>query len=179
MVFFDQLNMGIFNTVQYSQELQDDGWFSKIEAAADVCRGPSRWLADECRGVFLRLSGKAYTVTYVDNVVTKTNEIYWEEEEPRLTEGSQKIMRIVLGLFLSLLGQVLALPLMGIAYFSEEIRLKHKMTVKELTDEERQKLKDLIDKRQELAKERQGCEPISCFLFSIWSLLCYLVCCKK
>lgn len=158
--------MGIFNTVQYYSEIQDDGWSSYAESAANVCRAPGRWLAAEFWG-----GGKSYVVTRSDKIDNCFNV---NEAKLAQSEGWRKVARIVMGLALSIPGEILAIPLMGFAFTSEEIKLKHKVTVTQLTQEESARLASLIDERQKLAKERQGCEPISCcLLFSI----CYLLCC--
>lgn len=179
---FNHLNVEMFNTVQYHPALKDDSWIGKLEAAADVCRGPSRWVAAEFFGW-----GKTYIVGYMlppkagedEKVENVLNFGVQEEEDLPVVTGMQKAMRIALGIILSVPGQILAVPLTAIIYCcSEEIRLKHTIAVRKLSDEEQQKLAELIMKRQELAKERQGCEPISCALWTICSLLCYLVCCK-
>lgn len=166
--------MGFFKTVQYAQELEDDSWLSKFEAAADVCRAPYRWLESEWNSE----NGKKYLMTCYDAQGLLSDELHVKEVGSKITQGIQKVMRVVAGLLFSLPGQIVAIPLMAVAYSSEEIRLKHKIAVRNLSDDEKQKLEELIDKRQELAKERQGCEPVSCLLFSICCLLCYLVCKK-
>lgn len=166
MNFLNRFDVGFFNTVQYDSDLKDDSWFSKFENAADVCRAPARWFATEAWG-----GGKTYTV----NVIDDKGEFACEEVESKAAQGAQKAIRIGLGVLLGIVGQVLALALMGVAFISEEIRLKHKISVRTLSDDEQQKLNDFVNKRQELAKERQGCEPVSCLLCSICCLLCCLV----
>lgn len=154
---------GFFNKVYYVDEIKDNGWLSQFETAADICRAPSRWVATE-----LWNGSKVY-------------EMDLDFHEPRnesQTEGIRKVIRVVLGLILAIPGQLLAIPLMGIAFLSEEIRLKHKVMVVELSKEEADKLQELITQRVNLAKEKQGCEPISCLLVSICLLLCCLVCKK-
>lgn len=169
MAFSLVTSRAFFSTVQYEQELADDSWLSKFESAADVCRAPSRWVAHECWG-----EGKKYIVTYHSDPTEFVN----HEIDQKTSSGIQKVLRIVIGLILSVPGQIVAIPLMAIAYCSEETRLKHKTTVVKLTDEEKGKLAELIQKRQILARERQGCEPFSivCLLCSICCLLCCLVC---
>lgn len=179
MDFSTRFNTGFFNTVQYDSDLQDDSVFSRLEAAADVCRAPSRWVATE-----IWSGGKTYTIHHIkeDDEIQQDGEnqnLNCEATDSKSMQGIQKVVRILAGLILSLPGQVLALALMGAAFIgSEEIRLKHKMSVRTLSEEERQKVEELIQKRQELAKERQGCEPVSCILCSICCLLCCLVCQK-
>jgi hypothetical protein len=175
MSLFSRLDIVFFNTVQYDADFEDNSWLSKVEAAADVCRAPSQWLAAE-----LWSGGKKYIVTKPDsNKMSDFDDgVCCNEVKPKVTQGMQKVIRIGLGLFLSLPGQILALPLMGIAYAaSKEIFLKHKISVRKLSEEEQKELVELIQKRQELAKERQGCEP-NCLLCTICCLLCYLVCSK-
>lgn len=171
MEFWTRLNTGIFNTVQYDSDIKDESFFSKLEAAADVCRAPSRWVASEIWG-----GGKTHMISHI-NQDDENQDLVCEEIDSKSMQGMHKVIRIVVGLILSLPGQALALPLTGAAIIgSEEIWLKHTMSVRTLSDEEQQKLEELIQKRQELAKDRQGCEPISCLLCSICCLLCCLVC---
>lgn len=167
MDFSFSAGRAFFNTAQYESGVEDDTWLSKFEAAADVCRAPSRWLAGE-----LWSGGKTYEVTRRFHPV----DFEAEEVDQNDSEGFQKVMRIVMGLIFSLPGQIAAIPLMAIAYCSEEIRLKHKVTVVELSDEEKKKLADLISEREKLTAERQGCEPVSCILLTICYLLCHLAC---
>lgn len=172
---------GFFSTVQYASGLESDSWLSKFENAADVCRSPSRWFAGELWG-----GGKKYefkilmlqTVGGAELSPSARSMICLSAIKTKAAQGMQKVLRIIVGLLLSLPGQIAAIPLMAIAYVSQEIRLKHKAVVRPLSPEETQKLKELIAERQKLAKERQGCEAISCLLLSICCLLCCLVCKK-
>jgi hypothetical protein len=171
MDFFNTLGNGFFHHVQYAKEFKDDSWSSQLEDAAQVCRAPSRWVAE------LWGEGKKYKVTFYD-ADTLTDDIHLIEVQPKVSEGIQKVIRTVLGILFAVPGQIAALPLMGLAYLNEEIRLKHQVAVRTMTDEDNKKLAEMIQKRLELAKERQGCEPISCLLFSICCLLCCLMCSK-
>ncbi len=67
---------------------------------------------------------------------------------------------------------LLAFGLHALASTNEEFRLKHNIVA--LTPDERKRLGDLIEQRKNLAKERQGCDPISCLLLSIVCALCFL-----
>lgn len=129
---------GFFDKVYFSSENLDSGWLSKFEAAADVCRAPSRWVANE-----LWNGGIVYKI-YIQ--LGDFVDIY-KENQPQ-SEGIKKVIRVVVGLILAIPGQLLALPLMGIAFFSEEIRLKHKLAVVDLSDEEFDKLERLIEERK-------------------------------
>lgn len=161
--------MHFFTHVEYSPELRDNGWFSQAEKFASICRGPSRWLAGE-----LWSGGKKFEIKNVNE-----NNIELEDISPKASHGIQKVLRIVIGFFLSIPGELLALPFMALAFVSEEIRLKHTVTCRELSKEEKLRLNELIEERQKLAKERQG-EPITCsILCSICCLLCCLVCAKS
>ncbi len=160
--------MGFFNSVSYAPSILDDSWYSQAEALADVCRGPRRWLAGE-----LWNGGEKYQITEVS-----TENIDIEEVLTIQSQGIQKVLRVVIGLLLSIPGEAVAAFFMAFAFTNEEIRLKHKVTVRELSADEKQKLTDLIEERQKLARERQG-EPITCsILCSICCLLCCLVCFK-
>ncbi len=169
MNFVSRVDKGFLNTIQYAPEFKDESWLSQFEVAADVCRAPTRWIAAEFWN-----GGKQYFVTRLDG----QQNLSVQEIETKVTQGFQKVARIFIGIILFIPGQILAVPLMSIAYVSDEIRLKHKISVRELSDSEKQELDGLIQKRQELAKERQGCEPVTCILFSICCLLCCLVCRK-
>jgi hypothetical protein len=157
---------GFFSTVEYAPNLADNSWCSKAEKVADVCRAPGNWVAELWAG------GKKHEITVVS------------KDEGRATikdnksEGLRKVIRVIVGLVLSIPGQLLAVPFMGIAFISDEIRLKHTVAHRNLNAAEMEKLAELIAKRQELAKSKQGCEPISCFLFSIVCLLC-CICCQN
>lgn len=157
-------------SVQYDPEYKDNSWYSLAEEAADICRAPCQWVESE-----LRSGGKKYVLTKSDDNLFKA-----EEVETNCTRGIQKVLRIVIGSLLSLPGKALAVPLMAYAFSSEEIRLKHQIVCRELTSEEQKKLIDLIEERQRLAKERQGCDPIisPCILASICCMLCCIICCK-
>jgi hypothetical protein len=170
MNILTNFDVGFFNTVQYDLNVEDDSFISQLEAVADVCRAPSRWVAAE-----FWEGGKTYSIK---NVKEEEVDLACNDTPSKSTQGMQKAIRVFAGAILSLPGQALALAFMAAAYTNEEIRLKHTMSVRTLSDEEKEKLADLIQKRQELAKERQGCEPVSCLLFSICCLLCCLVCQK-
>lgn len=166
--------MGFFSTVEYSQTMQDNGWFSKAETAADILRAPSRWVAAEVWG-----GGKRFKVFEKQELLHIHKDLTCKEFPEELAQGIRKIARIFIGGILSLFGQILAIPCMSLAFLSSEIRLKHKFASRELTAEERTQLRKMIDERMKLAKERQGCEPISCLLCSICLLMCSMVCCPR
>lgn len=159
--------MGFFNTVTYNKGIQDNSWYAKAESLADACRAPAKWVAAEVWG-----GGKTYKVTsYTDgNIECKT-------KKTALSEGlCGKVARVFAGAILAVPGFLLSIPLMSAAYLSEEIRLKHSFSVNKLSPEQKDRLAELIDKRLELADEKQGCEPISCMLVSIVCMLCCIVC---
>jgi hypothetical protein len=160
-------NMGFFSTVYYGQGLEDNSCCSYAETIADVCRAPSRWVASDLFGTEKTYMIISYNENEVEVLVPNNN-----------TEGWRKVLRVIVGLIFSIPGALMAVPFMALAYASEEIRLKHRVVANELTPEETKRLKELIDERQRLAKERQGCEPVSCLLFSICCLLCCMVCCR-
>lgn len=160
----------LYSTVEYAPELVDDSWTSYAEAAADVCRAPGRWVAAELWG-----GGKKVVITSTWN-----DEVYFDEKSSD-AESFKRVVRFVAGLALSVFGNLLAIPFMAVAYLNEEIRLKHRVVYQMQNDlkvapEDYARLNELVEERQRLAKERQGCEPISCLLLSICCMLCYLVC---
>lgn len=154
-----------FSTVQYGPSLKDDSWTSYAEAAADFCRAPGRWVAAE-----LWDGGKKKVITALDQ-----NRVDVEEKTPEAT-GFKRAVRFIIGIATCVFGNLLALPLMAFAYLNEEIRLKHQAVHMKTSPETLKRLNELVEERQRLAKERQGCEPISCLLVSICCLLCCLVC---
>jgi hypothetical protein len=160
---------GFFNRVEYNdKEMQNDNWFSKAEKAAQILRAPSHWLAAEVW----------YATTYMiyPNVNTSTFDKF--ERDDNVVGVMRKIIRVVVGIILSIPGQILALPLMAIAYRDEEIRLKRKVSVQSLSEEEANRLGELLEARQKLEEEKKG-EPITCsILYSICYMLCCLVCKK-
>ena len=93
----------------------------------------------------------------------------------------KRTIRVIIGVVVCLFGNLLAIPLMASAYSNEEIRLKHKLAIQNLKNislkrAETDQFQKLIEERQRLVKERQGCEPMSCILLSICCMLCILVC---
>jgi hypothetical protein len=154
--------MALFNNVQYAPGLKDDTWFGLAEEAAHVCKAPARWLEGELFG-----ANKKYVIKPCDDGSYRKEEVVVSS-----SDGIRKVCRLGVGILFSSFGDALAVPFILFALNSQEIRLKHR----QLSEDEQKQLTELIDKRLTLAKERQGCEPISCLLLSICCLLCCLVC---
>jgi hypothetical protein len=112
-----------------------------------VCRAPSRWVAGHIWG-----GGKFYRVVNEDFCLVR---LAFKQE----SSLSKKIMRVVIGVLLSLPGQIISVPLMLLAYTSKEIRLKHQFALMNLTDQQKDELHPLIHARQPLEKQR--CEGVS------------------
>lgn len=161
---------GFFSKVEYNTpELQDNSWTSKCENIADVLRAPRRWLAGDCFG-----AGKTF-------IVIKEG-LGFDDQHSKEVKVFQKIIRDVIAIVTFIFGELFALPFMAVAFLNKEIRLKHAIAVRNLTEEEKKELQDLINQRLELAKDKQGCEPVTglglSFLCSITCLLCCVVCRK-
>ncbi|MGA8164691.1 MAG: hypothetical protein WB791_06660 [Waddliaceae bacterium] len=163
--------MSFFSTVHYAPLLQDKGWVAKAEAAADVCRAPARWICSE-----FQVLDKGRVYYYIENL---DSSITAEERESKPTKGMRKAMRIMAGILLSIPGQLLGSALMGIAFTSKEIRLKHQTVSTLSTKEKKEELQRFVDERRRVANEQQGCDSISCSLCTIICLLCYIACCAN
>lgn len=157
--------MGFFSTVTYNQAIQDSSWTAKAESWADTCRAPAKWVAAEIWG-----GGKTYRVYQSSEGLS----IY-----PRSTSVSESLLgsitRVFVGAILAVPGFLVSIPMMSTAFLSEEIRLKHTWSARNLTDEEKVRLQTLINERTSVEKEKQG-EIITCMLCSIVCMLCCLVC---
>lgn len=156
--------MGFFNTV-HNVGFKDNSAFGWAERIANVCRAPRRWLAAD-----LGIGSKEYSVTLVKD------ELKLGENETFRSQRLRKVVRLIVGVILSIPGEMIASSLMAAAFFSPEIRFKHKFSTYKMDDQDYEKMKQMINERQKLAKERQGCEPFSCSLVTIICLLCCLVC---
>jgi hypothetical protein len=155
---------GFYTKVNYAQDLQDNSIFGKAEAAADVCRAPRRWIAMELG--FSRKTPKFYI---------EQNSINKSLIAAPKAKGLKRVVRLIMGLALFIPGEIVGSALMASAYLCKEIRLKHDFSVRPLSSRDNAKLKELIQERTRLQKERQGCEPISCMLLTVVCLLCFLV----
>ncbi|MCE2982050.1 MAG: hypothetical protein LW832_00650 [Parachlamydia sp.] len=166
--------MGFFTTVNYPyNESKNKNLYEMAEQAAHVLRTPSKWLAAD-----LFRQNTSYEVSLERNGLG--NDLLCLTADTSEVHGFKKALRTIVSLATFVFGELLAAPLMSIAFQSEEIRLKHKYAVSLLTDEQYDRLKELISARQNLENERQGCEPVSiCLLSSICCLLCCLVCCRR
>lgn len=154
-----------FNTnVQYipSQVDNRNNVFAWAETAADVCRTPGRWLAST-----LWDGGRKVTVAKDDGIIEGDN------KEAKLG-CVMKTIRTLVGLVLFIPGEIMGAKLMAFAFLSEEIRLKHKMAVTPLTQEQKERLQQLVNERQVLASEKKECDPISCVLCTMLCLLCVI-----
>lgn len=150
---------GFFNRVDYQPNQIDNGWLSKFETAADICRTPSQWIATE-----LWNGGRRYELL-VGGAYEDVVGVYVAKSPLPQSEGIKKVICIAFGIILAIPGQLLAIPLMGIAFTSEEIRLKHKASsVAQLADDEETKLQDLIEERRNSKIQRFN--PFSFFLQS-------------
>lgn len=142
--------MGFFNTVNYSNDPsnripQDNSWYAKAESLADACRAPGRWVAAEVWD-----GGVTYSVGGFMGVNAKS-------EYTPLADGCiEKMVRVALGVLLAIPGFLLSIPLMSLAFLSEEIRLKHSVSVRDLMGEEGSRFITLINKRQALAEEKKA-----------------------
>ncbi len=155
---------GFFRIVE-DEDNHGESFTQNCQNWANICRAPRRWLYEEFTGRgAIELSVNTERPDYV---VAQFAEV----EKP--SQGLRKAARVVAGLGLFLFGELLALPLMGCAYLSKEIRLKQIGTLRTLSAEEIVELKKLVDDRRSLAAQRQGCDPVSC---SIVSSLCSIVC---
>lgn len=163
---------GFFSTVDYTTKgaslCEDNSWSGKAESWANTCQKPARWIANQ-----LWHGGRSYCVILEEN--DEVEKVFRKKVNP--VTGFQKVVRSVAGLALCIPGLIASIPLMGFAYVaSPEIRLKHRFAVLGLTDEDKNKLNQMIADRQKLADEEEECEPVTCFLGTIVCLLCYVVC---
>lgn len=149
----------------------DTSIYAKSESIANVLRAPGRWFAAQCWN-----GGKMICITNKNPNSNESSSLvrYSQGTDPKTT--MQKILRLLVGAVLSIPGHALAIPFMSFALISQEIRLKHQFSVRDLTKEENEQLKALIEERKSRANQKQGCEPITCILCSICCLLCTLVC---
>lgn len=149
---------GFFCTVNYTK-FPDKSIYGYAESCADTLRTPSRWVGS------LFGFGKVSCVNQNARVI----------HDCEFKNTFQKVALVALGVFLAVPGQVLAIPLMGFAYLSEEIRLKHKYAVKTLEPAEYNKMKELQQARQKLTGEKKECEPVTCILLSVCCMFCMIL----
>lgn len=156
--------MPLYNTVKYASSLENPSWTDLANLAdsiAHVCQTPARWLTN----------GKQYIIR-INNKKLSICEIVGENFTLTPT---QRVIRTVIGLLFAIPGQAIAIPLMFLATYKEEYALKQKF-VTGLTQEEKEKLKELIDERKKVSDSRQGCDPVTCSIFLMTSFLCSIVC---
>lgn len=161
--------MGFFSYVQWDAGGYKN-WFDQAEVVADVCRGPRRWLETE-------LFGKDECFIILANSCLK-GALPHSSKCHTLSDKFRKVSRVALGIFLAVPGEILALLFMGFAFFSQEIRLKHKFVSLGLSEEEKEILKKFIAERKSTLSQEKQREPLTmtCLLLSICCLLCCLVC---
>lgn len=137
--------MNFFTTVQYTNE-HTAGLINKsvtgyAERIADLCRLPGNMAAAELWG-----GGKKYQITLINGrIACRVGSMI-----PK--EGLTKALRIVLGVTVGAFGQLLALPLMALAFTNEEIRLKHRVI--NPSEEGGDRLRELIRARLDLAAQK-------------------------
>jgi len=158
--------MGFFSTVNYVSAWKDNSWLSKFEDAANVCRAPSRWIASELTPQY----SKVYEVSIIHGLLSQ------QSEPTKAVTGALRVARAVLGVLFSIPGQIVAIPLMAVAFCSQEIRFKHKYAAKQLSDLDEMYLKNWITERKKLADEKKGCEAVTCFLCSMCTIVSLLCC---
>ncbi len=198
-----------FYTVEYSEELADNGWCASAEKLAGVCKAPLRWLASDCfdrvyamndpsiktlsKFIKYNESPKIYKLQHTfriklgdlfndDGTSTGKKGIIGDVIFNEVAESSRKTMRVIAACFGLILITPFSIPLMAIAYLNPEIRQKYKSldALDGHNDETKKNWKELNIKVKDRveAPKAKDCEPTSCCLSSICSLLCYIVCCK-
>jgi hypothetical protein len=132
--------MGFFNTVQYTGNLpQVDSKYETLERIADVCRRPAMWFAELWDG------GKTVLIhlprDHAEKVIITHQRVSYEC-------AAMKVARIMVGILLTLPAVLLGALFMGLAYCSEEVQLKHKISNSpELAGTETARLRELINER--------------------------------
>ncbi len=186
-----------FYTVQYSEEVADNGWCASAEKLAGVCKAPLRWLASDCfaqvykdkendENYDKRLQYKespriyklqnTFYIKFNNEGKTLGGDIILNEA----AESSRKTMRVIAACFGLIVITPFSIPLMAIAYLNPEIRQKYASLdiFDDFTNEICKNWDELTTKVLErtAAAKAKDCEPTSCCLSSIYSLLRYIVC---
>lgn len=163
--------MHFFNTIHNHADIADKSWAGYFESLANGCRAPAQWVSAELCNSGVR---KAYEFRNI-NVMAEYSSDQFQRDSCCL-----RVARTVIGLIVCSFTYLLSMPLMGLAYTSQEIRLKHALSVRILSVEEEAQLRELVEARQSLQAQRLGCDGglSAVILGSICCLLCTLVCCK-
>jgi hypothetical protein len=161
--------MGFLNSVQYEKGLPEmNSICGYLEKAADFCRKPGMWFASEVWD-----GGKKIEIIQdteeLDLAVKKTSN---RSNNPLL-----KVVRIIVGIVLGIPGAIVGGILMALAYISEEVRLKHKVSnlKEEMSPEDHEKLMDFMKSRQQREKSGNAAADGCCAAFIV-ALSC-LSCC--
>lgn len=152
-----------FDSVEYAPSLLDRSSLTAFaERGAHLFSSPGRWIYQE-----LNWGGK------VNIIHCNNGELTIESSSPK-SEGAQKAFRIAMGVLFFLPATFAAIILNFMARQNREVFLKQKFVHETLSFEEKTELKELIGKRQQLANQKQGCEPVTCSLCSIICLLYFI-----
>lgn len=156
------LNILSYNRIEYHQTQEDKTtWTGYADELANSCLAPVQWLFGCKKFTYLQFpdANINFNFSASDN-----------EHTPFMS-----IVSKIAGVILFIPGFLLSIPLKAFAQTSEEIYLKHKIILRNSTEEEIAKLQELIQQRRDLQDDRDGCEPISCLLLTIVCTLCIIM----